>query len=98
MGKVMNFNIFGAELLFFQDWICKTVMALQLYATVASISWMFVQGHYLHSRVTTNVFDRGTPFRAYFGIGWGNLQFLASLFLLLAHIGIAFLAASLPLL
>ena len=50
-------------------------MALQLYATVASIGWMFVQGHFLHSKVTTNVFGLSTPFRAYLGVGWGKLHF-----------------------
>ena len=76
MEKVMNCitNSSGSTLTTcWQDWVCKTVMTLQLYAMVASIGWMFVQGYYLHSRVTTNVFTRGKRFKAYFWIGWGEL-------------------------
>ncbi len=60
-------------LTFLQDWVCKLVLSLVMYATVSSINWMFVQGCYLHSRLTTNVFDRGTPFKIYYFIGWGKL-------------------------
>lgn len=42
-----------------------------MYATVASINWMFIQGHYLHGRLTT-VFDRGIPLKIYLAIGWGK--------------------------
>ncbi|CAL8145734.1 unnamed protein product [Orchesella dallaii] len=52
------------------DWVCKTVLSLNLYAAVASINWMFVQGIYLHGRLTTNVFDREAPFKVYYTIGW----------------------------
>ncbi|CAL8137212.1 unnamed protein product [Orchesella dallaii] len=52
------------------DWICKMVLSLNLYSTVASINWMFVQGVYLHSRMTTNVFDREAPLKLYYVIGW----------------------------
>ncbi|CAL8145904.1 unnamed protein product [Orchesella dallaii] len=53
------------------DFICKTVLSVNLYATTASINWMFVQGVYLHGKLTTNVFDKGTPFKTYYIIGWG---------------------------
>ncbi|CAL8145898.1 unnamed protein product [Orchesella dallaii] len=53
-----------------EDFTCKTVLSLNLYATVASINWMFIQGLYLHGKLTTNVFDKGTPFKTYYAIGW----------------------------
>ncbi|XP_076036578.1 corticotropin-releasing factor receptor 2-like [Oratosquilla oratoria] len=53
------------------DWLCKSVLALKMYATMASINWMFVEGFFLHSRLTSNVFDSGAPFCLYYFIGWG---------------------------
>ncbi|CAL8137210.1 unnamed protein product [Orchesella dallaii] len=52
------------------DIICKAVLSVNLYATVASVNWMFIQGFYLHGKLTTNVFDRGPPFKVYYLIGW----------------------------
>ncbi|CAL8137234.1 unnamed protein product [Orchesella dallaii] len=52
------------------DIACKAVLSLNLYGTVASINWMFIQGLYLHGKVTTNVFDRKPPFKLYYLIGW----------------------------
>ncbi|CAL8139983.1 unnamed protein product [Orchesella dallaii] len=52
------------------DLLCKAVLSLNLYSTVTSVNWMFIQGVYLHGKLTTNVFDRGTPFRIYHLIGW----------------------------
>jgi len=34
---------------------------------------MFLQGVYLHGKLTTNVFDKGTPFKIYYAVGWGKL-------------------------
>jgi hypothetical protein len=45
---------------------------MNLYATVTSIIWMFLQGVYLHGKLTTNVFDKGTPFKIYYAVGWGK--------------------------
>ncbi|XP_042222741.1 corticotropin-releasing factor receptor 1-like isoform X2 [Homarus americanus] len=53
------------------DWLCKTLLALRMYAQMASINWMFVEGLFLHSRLTCNVFDSGAPFTLYYIIGWG---------------------------
>ncbi|XP_053634050.2 corticotropin-releasing factor receptor 2 [Cherax quadricarinatus] len=53
------------------DWVCKTLLALTMYAQMASINWMFVEGLFLHSRLTSNVFDSGAPFAIYYTIGWG---------------------------
>ncbi|XP_050691569.1 corticotropin-releasing factor receptor 1-like [Eriocheir sinensis] len=53
------------------DWLCKMLLAIRMYAQMASISWMFVEGLFLHSRLTSNVFDSGAPFPIYYTIGWG---------------------------
>ncbi|XP_047490882.1 secretin receptor-like [Penaeus chinensis] len=53
------------------DWLCKTLLAVRMYAQMASINWMFVEGLFLHSRLTSNVFDSGAPFPLYYTIGWG---------------------------
>ncbi|XP_071546262.1 corticotropin-releasing factor receptor 2-like [Panulirus ornatus] len=53
------------------DWLCKSLLALRMYAQMASINWMFVEGLFLHSRLTSNVFDSGAPFALYYIIGWG---------------------------
>nr|XP_053634325.1 corticotropin-releasing factor receptor 2-like [Cherax quadricarinatus] len=53
------------------DWVCKTLLALTMYAQMTSINWMFVEGLFLHSRLTSNVFDSGAPFAIYYTIGWG---------------------------
>ncbi|KAG7176323.1 Corticotropin-releasing factor receptor 2-like 1 [Homarus americanus] len=61
------------------DWLCKTLLALTMYAQMASINWMFVEGLFLHSRLTSNVFDSGAPFTLYYMIGWGwPMVFLAA--------------------
>ncbi|XP_042204158.1 PDF receptor-like [Homarus americanus] len=61
------------------DWLCKTLLTLRMYAQMASINWMFVEGLFLHSRLTSNVFDSGAPFTLYYIIGWGwPLVFLAA--------------------
>ena len=54
-----------------QDWLCKTLLALRMYAQMASINWMFVEGLFLHSRLTSNVFHSKAPFPLYYTIGWG---------------------------
>ncbi|KAK8739318.1 hypothetical protein OTU49_003572, partial [Cherax quadricarinatus] len=61
------------------DWLCKALLALRMYAQMASINWMFVEGLFLHSRLTSNVFDSGAPFTLYYTIGWGwSLMFLVA--------------------
>ncbi|CAL8137232.1 unnamed protein product [Orchesella dallaii] len=62
------------------DLICKGVLSLHLYSTVASINWMFIQGVYLHGKLTTNVFDSGTPFKVYHVIGWVLPLFLVIIY------------------
>ena len=55
-----------------QDWLCKSLLALRMYAQMASVNWMFVEGWFLHSRLTSRVFDREAPFLRYYTIGWGR--------------------------
>lgn len=70
-GKVCCYYAVCLDFLL-QDFACKTILCVNLYATVASINWMFIQGVYLHGKLTTNVFDRPTPFKVYYVIGWGT--------------------------
>ncbi|XP_022239236.1 corticotropin-releasing factor receptor 1-like [Limulus polyphemus] len=53
------------------DWLCKTILSLKMYAAMASVNWMFVEGLLLHSRITVSVFQQEAPFRIYYLIGWG---------------------------
>lgn len=39
---------------------------------LANIAWMFVEGLFLHSRVTIAIFNVNPPFKAYYFIGWGK--------------------------
>ncbi|GFT99644.1 corticotropin-releasing factor receptor 2 [Nephila pilipes] len=53
------------------SWLCKTVVSVKMYAALSSINWMFVEGMLLHSRITTNIFQKDAPFKLYYLIGWG---------------------------
>ncbi|XP_013788482.1 corticotropin-releasing factor receptor 2-like [Limulus polyphemus] len=54
-----------------QDWLCKSILTLKMYAAMASINWMFVEGLLLHSRITISIFNKDAPFKLYHFIGWG---------------------------
>ncbi|XP_076348719.1 corticotropin-releasing factor receptor 1-like isoform X2 [Tachypleus tridentatus] len=54
-----------------EDWLCKIILSLKMYAAMASVNWMFVEGLLLHSRITVSVFQQEAPFRIYCLIGWG---------------------------
>ncbi|GFS62346.1 c1A receptor, putative [Trichonephila inaurata madagascariensis] len=43
------------------EWLCKSVLILQMYSGMASINWMFVEGLLLHSRVTVHIFKQDAP-------------------------------------
>ncbi|RWS23490.1 corticotropin-releasing factor receptor 2-like protein [Leptotrombidium deliense] len=60
--------VFG---LIFNAVLCKIVLSSQMFSTVSSINWMFVEGLVLHSRVTTSIFRKTFPFKMYYFIGWG---------------------------
>ncbi|XP_077552954.1 vasoactive intestinal polypeptide receptor-like [Haemaphysalis longicornis] len=49
------------------------MLSLKLYAAMASINWMFVEGLLLHSRNAVSVFQQDAPFKLYYVIGWGML-------------------------
>ncbi|CAL4174508.1 unnamed protein product, partial [Meganyctiphanes norvegica] len=53
------------------NWLCKSLIAASICSRMATINWMFVEGLFLHSRLTSNVFDSGAPFILYYTIGWG---------------------------
>ncbi|XP_076325934.1 corticotropin-releasing factor receptor 2-like [Tachypleus tridentatus] len=53
------------------DWFCKSILTLKMYAAMASINWMFVEGLLLHSRITISIFNKDAPFKLYYFIGWG---------------------------
>ena len=56
-----------------QPWLCHMVLALLMFCFQAPIFWMFIEGIYLHSKVSTNVFNSSAPFYLYYLIGWGKL-------------------------
>ncbi|XP_054721120.1 corticotropin-releasing factor receptor 1-like [Uloborus diversus] len=53
------------------NWLCKALLSVKMYAALSSINWMFVEGMLLHSRITTNIFQKDAPFKLYYLIGWG---------------------------
>ncbi|KAG8179407.1 hypothetical protein JTE90_026307 [Oedothorax gibbosus] len=53
------------------DWLCKAVVCVKMYAALSSINWMFVEGMLLHSRITTDIFQKDAPFKLYYLVGWG---------------------------
>ena len=55
-----------------QPWLCHMVLALLMFCFQAPIFWMFIEGIYLHSKVSTNVFNSSAPFSLYYLIGWGK--------------------------
>lgn len=59
-----------------QDLLCKLIIVLVHYSTVANTAWMFVEGLFLHSRVAVSVFKKTMPYKLYFFIGWGQLAAL----------------------
>ncbi|XP_022250393.1 calcitonin gene-related peptide type 1 receptor-like isoform X3 [Limulus polyphemus] len=52
------------------EWLCKAILSVKMYAAMASINWMFVEGLLLHSRITVSIFNMDTPFKLYYFIGW----------------------------
>ncbi|CAG2162899.1 unnamed protein product [Oppiella nova] len=46
------------------------VISMKLYAALACINWMFIEGLLLHSRITVSIFRKDAPFKLYYCIGW----------------------------
>lgn len=53
------------------DWFCKTLLTLKMYASTASVNWMFIEGLLLYSSISIFVFQQDPPFKLYYFIGWG---------------------------
>ena len=63
-----------------QPWLCNSLLVLLMFCFQSPIFWMFIEGIYLHSRVSTNIFNSSAPFSIYYLIGWGeNLHILPPL-------------------
>ncbi|CAG2101859.1 unnamed protein product [Medioppia subpectinata] len=45
---------------------------IKLYAALACINWMFIEGLLLHSRITISIFRKDAPFKLYYCVGWGE--------------------------
>lgn len=68
------------------DWLCKAILIMKMYSTLAGVFWMFIEGLYLHGRVTTSVFSTKSPFRMYYVLGWGfPLIIVTSWAVMMAH-------------
>lgn len=52
------------------EWICKLIIFGEIYSSMATINWMFVEGLLLHSRIAISVFRHETPLKLYYFIGW----------------------------
>ena len=66
-------------------WLCQTMKAVLMFCFQSPIFWMFIEGIYLHSRVSTNIFNHVPPFSIYYFIGWGMDMKLYTLTLLDKH-------------
>ncbi|KFD64911.1 hypothetical protein M514_22939 [Trichuris suis] len=63
---------FTNHLLHVQDWICKLILAIIMYSTLASVFWMFLEGSYLVSRFTIMAMrSEEGHFVLYLLTGWG---------------------------
>ncbi|XP_040581380.1 corticotropin-releasing factor receptor 1 [Lepeophtheirus salmonis] len=58
------FKVYGKGLL------CKGILILLMFGYIAPVFWMFVEGMYLNSRITTNVFESKAPMKMFYLIGW----------------------------
>ncbi|KAF7489684.1 PDF receptor [Sarcoptes scabiei] len=60
------------------EWLCKSILTIKLYSTMASINWMFIEGFQLHSRVTVSILRKDAPFKLYhFLDGLGRFKCLS---------------------
>ena len=47
---------------------------MQAFTKMSSTNWLFNEGFYLHSRITTSIFDSEAPFLFFHSIGWGEYK------------------------
>ena len=52
--------------------LCQSMTIIFMFCFQSPIFWMFIEGIYLHSRVSTNIFNHAPPFNIYYLIGWGK--------------------------
>ncbi|CAK9302738.1 unnamed protein product [Gordionus sp. m RMFG-2023] len=68
------------------EWLCKLIISINIYGTLASIAWMFNEGLYLHSRIVTSVFTSDNiPFWIFHCIGWVLPLFFMALWAILIN-------------
>ena len=53
--------------------LCQSMTIIFMFCFQSPIFWMFIEGIYLHSRVSTNIFNHAPPFNIYYLIGWGKI-------------------------
>lgn len=58
----------------FQTWPCKLVHSVFNYAILASYTWIFVEGAYLHSLIFKTMTESKKFHRYLIVFGWGKLQ------------------------
>lgn len=73
-----------SEFNFLQVPLCKMMELSREYARLCTFAWMFVEGVYLNSLLSTAVFRRPN-FLWYYLVGWGKYNFVFQI-LLLFHI------------
>ncbi|XP_023329932.1 corticotropin-releasing factor receptor 2 [Eurytemora carolleeae] len=54
----------------YQAWMCRCLISCLMFGYLSPVFWMFIEGMYLHSRLSTNVFDATAPFKIYNTVGW----------------------------
>ena len=70
---VCIFRINFIRFQFFQDYVCKSLLCLKMFAQLASTNWLFNEGYYLHSRITVNIFNTSdAPIKFFHALGWGK--------------------------
>lgn len=52
--------------------VYNVLISLHLLTKMSHTSWLFNEGFYLHSRITTSIFDSDAPFLFFHSIGWGT--------------------------
>ena len=59
-----------------QPWLCHSMLATLMFCFQSPIFWMFIEGIYLHAKVSTNIFNQPPPFSIYYFIGWGEIHYI----------------------
>ena len=59
-----------------QKWLENLLNSMMIFCQMAFTNWLFNEGFYLHSRVTTNIFDSEAPFIFFHVFGWGELSII----------------------